>query len=382
MSANQPRRPGRGQRGATTAFIAVGLTALIGSAAVAIDLGHLFHVRTESQRVADLSALAGVGAYVSAPGPQVATVASTWATNYAAQNIVDQGSVTLLPSDVVADPANRTVTVTVRNTAGRGSAVSSIFSRIFNVSQTDVVTTATARAWPASGVSCVLPLFLVDRWDELGGNPSYFDNGTDYYEQFVPSAPTGTYTGYDHNSVGTRVLLKPAQGGASAAGRPNPSWYFAFDAANIPGGANYQASIEGCPNPNFIYSLGQQIWVEPGAMVGPTRGGFGEIIAQDPNAVWEPTLNCVVDAQNLGSGDPSFCRGSPRVRPVPMFDPSTSPGAGKQLVTINNFTGVFVEQLAGNEVWVVLMGYGGVSPGTAASVGAGSALLQVPRLIN
>ena len=45
------------ERGATIALVAVSMVALLGFAALAVDVGNLLNIRTESQRVADAAAL-------------------------------------------------------------------------------------------------------------------------------------------------------------------------------------------------------------------------------------------------------------------------------------------------------------------------------------
>ncbi len=376
-----------GDRGAISAILALGMTILLGSAALAIDLGHLMNVRTESQRVADLAALAGAGAFVNANGPLVATTADQWAKDFAALNTVNKTSVVLQSADIQVDIPNERVRVTVYNTQTRGNAIGTIFARVLGINQVDVVTTAVAQAWPAGGVKCILPLFLVDKWDELGGNPLQYDPGIDYYEAYAPASPSPTATGYSQGppppaDIGTEIVIKPANGPPSSSGRPNPSWYYPFDASDVPGGANFRDAIAHCTDTNFIYTWGQLLTVEPGAMIGPTKAGFQDLIAQDPNAVWDhdPNVNCIVDASQLGSGNPANCRGSPRLRPVPMMDPNDTPASGKKTVPIHNFGGVFVDRVQGNDVYVVFAGYTGVIPASNPG-GPVNPLPKVLRLI-
>jgi hypothetical protein len=206
----------------------------------------------------------------------------------------------------------------------------------------------------------------VDKWEELGGNPFYYDpppaSPADRYEAWDQNNPSPTATGYSNLDIGTEVIIKPSQG--NNPGQPNDSWYFPFDAANIPGGSNYREAIAGCTDPDFVYTIGQLLWVEPGAMIGPTKQGFQDLINEDPNARWDhdPNVNCIVDQSQLGSGNPANCRGSVRLRPAPMMDPNTTPGNGKKQVAISNFAGVFVDRIQGNDIYVVFGGYSGVLP--------------------
>jgi len=349
-------------RGAISVMLALGMTVLLGSAALAIDLGHLMNVRTESQRVADLAALAGASAFIDAPGPGVTAAVDQRAKSFAALNDVNQSSVVLNSADIQVDIPNQSVRVTVFNTQARGNPVATIFARVLGINQVDVVTTAVARAWPAVGVKCILPVFLVDKWEELGGNPLQFDPGTDVYVPYDPNIQNANATGYTEADIGTEIVIKPANGPPKSSGRPNPSWYYPFDASNIPGGANFRDAIAYCTDTNFIYTYNQLLTVEPGAMIGPTKQGFQDLISQDPNAVWDHGIDCIVDASQLGSGSKANCRGSPRLRPVPMMDPNDTPANGKKTVPITNFAGVFVDRVQGNDVYVVFAGYTGVIP--------------------
>ena len=354
----------RDERGAVGVFLAVGMTVMIGSAAIAIDMGHALNARTESQRVADLAALAGAAAFIHATG-NADQVARDWAEQFAASNTVDGTAVTInKTTDVDVDLANEQVTVRVHNTVARGNPIQTIFARVLGINSVDVVTTATAEASPASAVSCLLPLMLPDRWDELGGDPVFYDPGIDYYEPWNPDGSNaGTYTGYSQADLGDTIQIKHNTGPGTA----NPSWYYPIAAGGLVGGANYKEHIYSCPDLNFSYYIGQQVPTEPGNMVGPTNQGFQELIDQDPTALWDPAQNCVVDV--LGG----LCRGSPRLRPMPMFDPTEAPDPGRKPATITNFAGLFVVGTQGNQVIAIFAGYSAIAP-----AGGGSGTTPTP----
>lgn len=349
----------RDERGAISVLVALGMTVFLGIAALAIDLGHMLNVRTESQRVADLAALAAAAVFINPPATPTSTVqtAKAWALQFAQMNDVNQQPVVapaITDGDIVVDLTQEKVRVTVHHSQARGNAIPTIFARVLGIFDVDVVTTAVAQAFPAGGVTCVLPFFLADKWKELGGDPNKFDPGTDEYVPFDPTNPSAYHTGYDNNDIGTTIQLNPAPGNSPS--KPNPSWYFPFDAEDIPGGANLRSSISGCGDPSFTYAIGQLLWVENGAMPGPIGQGFNDLIAQDPSAQWDPVEGCVVTSL----GGP--CRSSPRLRPVAMMAPYDAPPAGKNQVPISNFAGLFVESVTGNQVNVVFTGYSGVNP--------------------
>ncbi|MDH3732973.1 MAG: Tad domain-containing protein [Gemmatimonadota bacterium] len=365
---------GRDDRGAIGVFVAVGMTVFIGSAAIAIDMGHVMNARAESQRVADLSALAGAAAFIHATG-NADVVARDWAEQFAANNTVDRTSVAINKiSDVDVDLVNEQVRVTVHHTVARGNPIATIFARVLGINSVDVVTTAVAEASPASGVSCVLPLMLPDRWTENGapGSLNFYDDGIDYYEAWNPDGSNAsTFTGYSQSNIGDTIQIKHNTG----PGYPNESWYYPIAAGGLVGGANYKEHIYTCPDVEFSYYIGQQIPTEPGNMVGPTKQGFQELIDQDLGALWDPGQNCIVDV--IGG----TCRGSPRLRPMPMFDPTVAPDPGRQDATITNFAGIFVVGTQGNEVIAIFAGYAAIAPVAGGGGGATTTPFKFLRLV-
>ncbi len=345
------------QRGAVGVIVALGMTVFLGMAAVAVDLGHMMNVRTESQRVADLAALAGASAFLQNTS-NVVNVATVNAQTFAAQNTVDHTAVNLPASDVIVDVVNERVRVWVRHTSATGNPITTIFARILGINDVDVTTTAVAEARNGGGVNCVLPLAMPDRWEELGGNPDYYDPGIDNYIPWDPMNPGDPYTGYSDNDIGVQIVIKPNQGGGNA----NTSWYYPWRPPNQQGGADYRTNINSCVDPSLVYYVGQVVPTEPGAMIGPTKQGFGDLIDQDPNAAWNYVLNCVTDQVNAASANPAFCRGSPRLRPMPMFDPTQTPDPGVKPFTFTNFAGVFVDYIQGNNVYAVFAGFAAVAP--------------------
>jgi hypothetical protein len=151
----------------------------------------------------------------------------------------------------------------------------------------------------------------------------------------------------------------------------------------VPGGtgANWARDwIQGCPNPSLDVELEQDISVEPGAMVGPIRQGFENLIGQDPTAQWVQRANggdgCVT------SGD-LICRGSPRIKPLIMFDPNDYPVSGRRDVPATNFVGVFVDRIEGSgpnmAIVVRFIEYVDVNPADEWS--ASGPLVRVLRIV-
>ncbi|MDH3734385.1 MAG: pilus assembly protein TadG-related protein [Gemmatimonadota bacterium] len=365
-------------RGAVSAFIAMGMVVFLGAAAISIDVGHVMNVRTESQRVADLAALAGASAFIDGTVGTAAlqnTIESR-ATSFAGQNTVDRTSVTLPVGDIDIDFANERVRVTVRHTTASGNAIPTIFARVLGINSVDVVTTAVAEAYPAAGAKCILPFMLPDKYAENGGDPYRYDAPPDYYEAFDPDTQSPTATGYTDADKGLQLVIKPSQGNTPA--QPNPSWYYPL-AIYKTGGSAYRDAIAGCIDPNAVFAIGDPVDVEPGAMIGPTQQGVNLLVAQAPTHEWSVANKCVIDGGP--TGDPNICVGSPRLRPVPMMAPPDAPGNGRTTVPIMNWAGVFVEGMSGNDVVVRFAGYSGFAVATGGSGGGSGALPKLIRLV-
>jgi hypothetical protein len=91
---------------------------------------------------------------------------------------------------------------------------------------------------------------------------------------------------------------------------------------------------------------GDRITQEPGAMSGPTIQGIDELIAKDPAAQWDSVCKCVINSQ--------FGTNSPRVFPIPLYDPYFyADGKANGRVAdfrIANFLGFFVTHTGGNAI--------------------------------
>ncbi|MBT8488480.1 MAG: hypothetical protein KJO65_06650, partial [Gemmatimonadetes bacterium] len=115
------------------------------------------------------------------------------------------------------------------------------------------------------------------------------------------------------------------------------------------GGAVYRRNICSCNNSPV--ELGAEYQIEPGNMIGPTNQGVDELIEDDPNAYWDPTM----DGGRGGIRDSDFGDGlsSPRVIKLALFDPSEIEGSGMQTIRFNNFALMFIEEQAGRHDPVV-----------------------------
>lgn len=360
-------------RGVALIVVALGLTAFLGVAALALDLGMLYTARTESQRVADGAALAGAAILFNQPTNEAG--ARQEAKTYAAMNNVRGEPVSLQDSDVEVFLNIRKVRVTVRHIdGGLNGPIPTYFARILGFDQAEVVTVAAAQVYPSLGLECILPLALPDKWCEEGSpcslwpdpmEPDTYDpanDPADWYQAWDPDpmATNQNFTGYSDSSVGDEILIKPGSPGQA----PQPGWFQPF---RIPGtaGANvYKEAICDCMGEGVDWGDELEPDNQPGNMVGPTNQGFQCLYDKDPDAYWDESLNdgkgCVTHPGASG------CEWSDRIRPMVMYDPNDQPDQGMNSFPVSNYVGVFLETRPGgsgqNDIWVRFVEYMGVDP--------------------
>lgn len=372
------------RRGAVLMIVAGSLVVLLGIAALAIDLGIMYTARSEAQRAADAGAHAGAGLLLYAPDDEDG--ARALARQYAEANAVRGVTLEVLDEDIDVILAEQKVRVRVQRSQARGNPVATLFARILGINEVNISARAAAQAWPADGVNCILPLIMPDRWSlgpGLGNWPgpgdTFLPDEGHLYEPWNPDlggAPGTNYTGYGTPDRGTRIMITMSKPSAS----PQPGWYYAIRLPGASGGNDFRSSIANCWDTETVYRQGMELIKEPGNMIGPTMQGFRDLIAKDPDAIWNASANggqgCVTDF------DSNECRGSARIRPMLMFDPRDWPDidSGAKPVTVQNFVGVFVESLEGSgDVWVRFINYTGVSP--AQEWSATSPLPRILRIV-
>jgi Flp pilus assembly protein TadG len=366
----------RDESGMTYVFVGIGLMAFLSATMLAIDVGMLMTARNQAQNSADAGALAGATALVfdsftdrSANGPVVRSALSG-----ARANTVMRETVAVEPADVTfeADPfgeQNR-VKVNVYRTATRGNPLSLLVARYFGLETADISATATAEASKASGMTCVKPFTIPDKWREVQ-NPPW--DGNDTYDAFdnrgrplanpdvyIPANQPG-YTGYNQEANRGQELVIRAGTGSNI----NVSFYFSLSlpaytgGQPVTGGAEYDWNIAHCNR--SVMHWGDLLTQEPGNMVGPTVSGVEALIAQDPGARWDSSTNRVVNSA-FGAQQ------SPRVFPIPLFDPiyydeGKRNGRNADLKTAN-WIGFFVDHVSGNQIYGKIIPIAGIRDGS------------------
>jgi len=372
------RRLADDESGMTYVFIGLGFMGFLSASMLAIDVGMLMTARSQAQNSADAGALAGATALLydnyndrSSSGPAV-----TSAIAAATGNAVMSKNVSVTAPDVEfpLDPfgqANR-VRVTVRRTAARGNPVSTLIAKYFGTASADISATATAEVSQANAMTCVKPFTIPDRWIEKQTAPWDGDDTYDAFDNkgrplanpdiYIPANKPG-YTGYNQESMrGQRLGIRAATGSNITV-----SFYFSLALGKpvITGGAEYDWNIANCNK--TIYHWGDPLTTEPGAMAGPTISGAELLIAKDPSAYWDPYTN-----KMKGS---AFGSKSPRVFPIPLYDPivydsGKRNGRTADLVTAN-WIGFFLEEIQGNGLWGRIIPISGIRDATAGPAPAG-----------
>jgi len=396
------QRLGREEDGFSLVFVGLGFMGFLAVSMLAIDVGMLMTARNQAQNSADAGALAGATALAfdswtdrSATGPAV-----TYAISGSQANEVMGAAVAITPADVefpndpvTGEPSR--VKVTVRRTAATGNPVSTLIAQYFGISTADISATATAEASNANAMTCVKPFTIPDKWQEnqtgpwdstdsfdrwkkQGGNMLLVSSPDVYEPQFLPSGCTGNgcspnpnYTGYNTEANrGAQLVLR-----ASTGTNIKPSFYFSLAMTDDTGGQDYRWNIANCNH--SIYHVGDPLVQEPGDKAGPTIQGIEDLIARDPGAYWDTATNTVKN-----SAFPE--RKSPRIFPIPLYDPDYydyghQTGRVASLLTAN-WIGYFVERIEGSsDIYGRIIPIAGIRDKTW--VGGTSAMPKAIRLV-
>ena len=391
MRFTRCRRLATDESGFSLVFVGLGCMAFVAASMLAIDVGMLMTARSQAQNAADAAALAGVNSLAyddwddrTATGPAVVNaVAAAQANKVIGETVsveFDKGDITF-PNDPNGQPTR--VQVRVWRSAARGNAVKTLVAQYFGIATADINAIATAEVSPANAMTCVKPFTIPDRWIEsstgkrsepgdlferYGKKGVLLPKPDEYRPAYLEPPPNGQtpnpdYSGYNtpmtatsaesqtESSLGVKLVLRAGQGGNIA-----PGMYYSLAMTDDTGGQDYRWNIANCNHK--MYHWGDQLIQEPGAMEGPTIQGIEELIARDPGAKWDDVKDAVV---NSAFGD----RQSPRVFPIPLFDPDYYT-LGKETgrvasLRVANWIGFFVEYVGnGSEIHGRIIPIGGI----------------------
>lgn len=335
MLSTMKKTPFGNSRGSIIISAAVALVAMFAFSALIIDGAMMMTTKNQLQAAADAAALAGASGLVSGGNQGLAT---NRAIAIASNNLAEldiKRPVVITAADVTF-PTATSIRVQTHRTQGTGDALVAYFLRVLdptNVNLTDVTAHAVAEVYDVCESQCVKPWAIPDRWGDTNGN-NRFDNGEPY-------DPIGT--GYQApGDVGQTIVLKVGNPQQAIA----PGQFFPVDLPPLncgcgvnpqTGGDEYRWNIGNC-NP-YQVGVGDQLQVEPGNMVGPTKQGVQELYDQDPGAYWESSTQSIAGS--------AFGK-SPRIILVPFFDPTTPPISGRNYVSVTKVGAFFIEGVQGN----------------------------------
>lgn len=216
------------QKGAVAVLMALTITALMGFAAIAVDIGNLYLNKTQEANMADAAALAGARDLPAGSGQAIAT-----ANLYAGKNGKTGDNV-----QATVNSDNTIITVTVKRN------VPLFFAKVFSLLSSDVSATSRAANQVVTGVVGAVP-FSVEKQN--------FTFDTLYVLK------DGGGSGSDGNY------------GALALGGKGASVY----------NYNIRYGYDG------KLTVGQWVDTEPGNMSGPTTDGVNYRIGLDPYATFD-----------------------------------------------------------------------------------------------
>jgi hypothetical protein len=374
------------ERGAVLVHVAIALIGLMAFSAFVIDYGVLWAARRQAQNSADAAALAGAIslAFVDFANQPLARQS---ALDVAGLNNIWGEAADVTAADVTfpACPpgspgagTNSCIRVNVfRSTYQRagGNGLPTFFGQLVGVTEQGVRATATAEALFGNTTDCVKPFAIADRWIERrndAGAPGWSEEDT--FERYVPNGsnagqlldPADEYDaggGFTPNSVGIGggdygrliTLKSGSPSGALAPGQFHP---VVINPSEGPGGANYRANIATC-DPTLI-GPGTLLESEPGNMIGPTAQGMRDLIALDPYADWDPSLNGGRGGIRGGCMSTGACTVSPRLVAIPVFDPDAydaGRASGRITFEVVKVLGFFADRMVGNDVEGYIMTY-------------------------
>jgi hypothetical protein len=362
------------ERGGVLVIVAVAMVALFGMAALSVDVGMGFTSHMEAQRAADAGALAGGSAFLEYNAADAVPYAEARAYEYALLNEIRNVAIDSAEVAVQVLPDSFKVRVWVQR-----QSIGTWFARLLGFDQIDVLAMAAAQATEAGAARCLKPFAVPDMWhdadDDTDGD-RVWDEGEEWQlgshpdDRYIPyTGPDGPAdaTGYGSGwrdasqDYGRSINLKMPDPQSEYVMSPGVflPWRIPLDegqeacdrgggGGQSAGGAVYRQNICSCNDSQV--ELGAEYDIEPGNMIGPTSQGVDELIGEDPDAGWDPTMG-----ESGGIRDSQYGDGlsSPRVVKLALFDPREIEGSGMQTIRFNNFALMFIEDQQGAQDPVV-----------------------------
>jgi hypothetical protein len=336
-----------GNRGQVLLVFVAALLALLGFAALGIDVGYMYTVRHELQRSTDAGALAGASAFFdgSWSDSAIRALADARARAFASKDKVATAVLSSGGEISVAFPAAERVRVD----ASRN--VPLFFSRIFLGPTKTITAYSIAEASVVdTNVKGLKPWGIPYPWEDTNGN-DLFDPG----ETVHRDCPEGIADPSRYFCPGTRVILKigtPKNSPKNPNGLPSlqqESGHFFALSLDGTGGSVYRDTIVN--GSNTPVTVGDAVSLEPGNMVGPTRQGTSDLINADPNSQWNDSAD-LPESNLFHAGNGSWMN-SPRVIRIPIYDPEVALAQGRSEMVIAGFGGFWIESIDNHQATVI-----------------------------
>jgi Putative Flp pilus-assembly TadE/G-like len=388
------------ERGAILIWVAISILVLTAFLVFVLDYGVLWVSRGQAQNSADAGALAGAiaRAYddlanppsLSPPGKAAQSALSAAQANKVWSAVPGVQVSWTCPPGVTASCVRVDV---YRNGQFGSTPLPMLFGQVLNITQQGVRATATAISGFGNSTNCMRPFAIADKWIENTGTPDQYNHWIKVSGKPVELDPRDQYPGATYtldDDLGTRFVIKGGNNPQSETDPIEPGWMLPIqlpDGAGgyVSGAQDFRDAIAHCiGNP---VTIGDWIPTETGVMNGPTNQGVDELIAQDPNAIFNDATDTIE-----GSCAPACAPISPRIIPITVFDMedfqhrrvtndwSVCPIGGK-CVKVVNILGFFVEGMSGGDVIGYFMTYPGEFVLGAPNPGAGGGFLVTIQLV-
>lgn len=358
----------RGNRGQVLVLVALAIFALLGLAALGIDVGYMYSVRHELQRSADAGALAGASAFITGDWNDTdnnllanplhpRAIAIIRAREYASKDNVVQTTLNPASEVAVSFPSqDRIEVITSRN-------ADLFFARIFGPAWVNKFITARAVAearviGPNANVTCITPFAIPYPWVDNATANGLYDPGEHVYTTCEDGVGM---------CVGTAITLSvgsPSADNTSPSGQQSAGQFFLMQ-GNV-GGVTFQGAndlrnfiMDGC----FSINMGLPVDLMPGNNMGPTVQAIEEVIRRADQGGFSQTYPDI---------DNTWEMTSPRVIRVVIYDPTYpiyggggggTQGTGASVPVGYTLAGFWIDSVGrqGNNGWVT----GRYIPGTA-----------------
>lgn len=207
------------------------------------------------------------------------------------------------------------------------------------------------------GSTCVRPLAIPDKWQEVQTGPWDLTDSFDRYDGQGQVIVNPDEYRPPFNTLQTGYLQPGDQGRyfeirlGSAGGALGATSTFPISLGGV-GGTNFINNIVQCSGE--LVQEGQNLDAEPGNLTGPLLSAVTQLIEADADAFWDP-------AANGGQGDVAGSQFtfSPRLILLPVFDPdyfALNATAGKFYLRVVRFVGFFIAGVNGTTVYGYLTG--------------------------